>query len=588
MSRIFISYRREDSIAYAGRLHDNLAAHFGVDRVFMDLGQIKAGDDFTRVLADQIAACDIVVAVIGPHWLDASNAQGRRLAQADDFVRYELASALAQGKRLIPVLVGGARMPASSDLPATIAELARRQAHELDDHRFQLDLDALIRQIERRPSLLAQFAGMARAERAYRWQQPALVGIALTMVLFAWVQLFDALGIDARLASYTMAIGDQLAPPAVSDRIAIVGFSEASEARLGRPGPAWRRAHAQIIDRLSEAGAKLIVFDVFFERTTAADEDFLAAIGRARERGTRVIVGVRRLLDSQPAMLPGLPALVDGGLLCLGGRLGYASLAPLAVVKAGRDATAGDPPALAGRRSLIAISALAAGGQLAVVDAQHQQLTLVGAGAQTLWQGALQPVGRQLEASGQASRDCPLLAEDDLVATMLIRLAPAAAWRTGQARYDYEQFTSSTAAVGDIHLAGRIVLVGDARQEGDQFLVRRGLASEWRAGVELHAEVLNNLLQGIHVRQLNPLAQFVVMLAFAAAGGWLRRVCADLRRYWRVMLLGGAIVAYLAATVPAYTQYGLLLNPAYPLGALFLAYYLFGRMVSSSEPDRVG
>ncbi|MDS4013905.1 MAG: toll/interleukin-1 receptor domain-containing protein, partial [Candidatus Accumulibacter sp.] len=137
MSRIFISYRREDSIAYAGRLYDHLAAHFGADRVFMDLGQIKAGEDFTRVLAEQIAACDVVVALIGPDWLNASNAQGRRLDQADDFVRYELASALAQGKRVVPLLVGGARMPASGDLPPAIAELAHRQAHELDDRRFQ-------------------------------------------------------------------------------------------------------------------------------------------------------------------------------------------------------------------------------------------------------------------------------------------------------------------------------------------------------------------------------------------------------------------------------------------------------------------
>ena len=587
MSRIFISYRREDSIAYAGRLYDHLAAHFGADRVFMDLGQIKAGEDFTRVLAEQIAACDVVVALIGPGWLNASNAQGRRLDQADDFVRYELASALAEGKRVVPLLVGGARMPASGDLPPAIAELAHRQAHELDDRSFQLDLDALIRQIERRPSLLAQFARMARAERARQWQQPALVGIALTMVLFAWVQLFDALGIDTRLASYTMAIGDLLAPPAVSERIAIVGFSEQSEARLGRPGPAWRRAHAQLVDRLAEAGARLIVFDLFFERPTEDDDAFLAAIARARERGTRVIVGVRRLLDGEPAMLPGLPALADGGLLCLGGRLGYASTVPLAVVKASKDETAGGPAAPAGRRSLLAISSLAAGGRLAVVDPQARQLTLVGADENVLWQGALQPVGRQLEASGQASRDCPLLAEDDRVATMLIRLAPPAAWRAVPARYDYEQFAAATTAAGDLRLSNRIVLVGDTRRTGDQFLVRRGLASEWRAGVELHADVLNNLLQGIHVRELSPLAQFVVMLALAAAGGWLRRVCLDRRRAWRAMLLGAAIVAYLAATVFACTQYGWLLNATYHLGAFLLAYGLCGRLASDEEAGRV-
>ncbi|MCB1944026.1 MAG: toll/interleukin-1 receptor domain-containing protein, partial [Candidatus Accumulibacter sp.] len=67
--RLFISYRREDSIAYAGRLYDHLSAHFGADRVFMDIGQIAPGDDFITVLDHRIGASDIVIALIGPEWL---------------------------------------------------------------------------------------------------------------------------------------------------------------------------------------------------------------------------------------------------------------------------------------------------------------------------------------------------------------------------------------------------------------------------------------------------------------------------------------------------------------------------------------
>lgn len=588
MSKVFISYRREDSIAYAGRLHDHLAAHFGADAVFMDIGQIAAGEDFAKVLADKIAASDVVVALIGPLWLNLSNAQGRRLEQADDFVRYELAAALSQGKRLIPVLVGGARMPESKDLPVVIAALARRQAHEMDDKRFQFDLDALIRQIERRPSLLSQFVQMAYAERARKWRQPALVGIALTMLLLAWVQLFDALKIDTQVESYTMAIGDLLAPPPVNDRIVIVGFSEPTEKRLGRPGPEWRAAHTQVIDRLVAAGAKVIVFDLFFERPAAADGEFLAAVERARQRGTRVIVGIRRLVDGQPAMLPGLREAAGGaGLLCLGGRLGYASTAPLAVVKTSRGDQGGGTPDPPDRNRFMAISSLAAGGELAAVDPGMRQLTLIGDGGQTLWQGALRPVGRQLEASGQASRDCPLLTEGDFVATTLIRLAPLATWRDPRRRYDYEQLGSSAAAPADLRLTNRIVLVGDTRQQGDEFLVRRGLAAEWRAGVELHADVLNNLLQGIHVRGLNPLAQFLVMLALAAAGGWLRVTRPQMQRRRRGLLVGAAVLLYLALTVIFYTQFGLLLNTAYPLAAFLLAYVLLDRIARGTDAHRV-
>ncbi|WP_291998602.1 toll/interleukin-1 receptor domain-containing protein [Candidatus Accumulibacter sp. ACC012] len=169
-SRIFISYRREDSIAYAGRLYDHLSAHFGAEQVFMDIGQIEAGDDFVNVLDREIDTCDVVIALIGPRWLGASNENGRRLDQPDDFVCHELAAALAQGKRLIPVLVGGATMPAAGELPATLAELARRQAHALDDKRFKFELDALIRSIEGRQSLLNQFVQVMNAERLRKWR----------------------------------------------------------------------------------------------------------------------------------------------------------------------------------------------------------------------------------------------------------------------------------------------------------------------------------------------------------------------------------------------------------------------------------
>ena len=178
-SRIFISYRREDSIAYAGRLYDHLSAHFAAERVFMDIGQIEAGDDFVNVLDREIEASDVVIALIGPRWLSASNENGRRLDQPDDFVSHELAAALEQGKRLIPVLVGGATMPDAKELPPALAELARRQAHVLDDKRFKFELDALIRSIERRPSLLSQFVQVMNAERLRKWRRYSGAGVAL-------------------------------------------------------------------------------------------------------------------------------------------------------------------------------------------------------------------------------------------------------------------------------------------------------------------------------------------------------------------------------------------------------------------------
>lgn len=581
MPRIFISYRRGDSIAYAGRIHDHLSQHFGADKVFMDIGGIAPGEDFVNVLDARVADSDVVIALIGPGWLNASDERGRRIDQPDDFVRYELAAALEQGKRLIPVLVGGARMPGADQLPPALARLARCQAHPVDDSRFAYDLDALIRSLERRPSLLGQFMELATAERWRRWRQASTGGVALLMLCLAWVQLFDVFGLDARIESYTMALGDLVASAPVSDRIVIVGFNEKTEARLGPPGPGWRGEHARLIDQLATAGARVIVFDLFFETPGAADAELVAAIERARQRGTQVFIGVRRLVAGRAAVVPELGEAASGlGLLCIGGRIGYASVAPLAVVKPLPTAQTGSAPAAADSGRFIALALLALGAETLAVDRRLRQVTVVSGNDQTLWQGPLEPAKVQVEASGELSNDCPLLADGDRVAEVMIRVAAAGAWRDPARRYDYEQVAGPVAVFKPRQLEGKIILVGDARPGQDEFRIRRGLHAEQRHGVELHADVVNNLAQAIQVRRLGTLPQFLLMLLLAAAGAWLRVARPGTPAVVRWLLVALVVLAWLGLAIVLYTSYGLLLNTAYQIGAFLLAYWLLGRLAA--------
>ena len=134
--RIFINYRRADSIGTAGRLRDRLAQSFGQQNIFMDVDSIPAGVDFVADLNSQVAACSVFLAVIGPNWLDAKDESGaRRLDNPDDFVTIEIAAALARDIReisVIPVLVDDARMPRADQLPdfykTTRATQCRRSA----------------------------------------------------------------------------------------------------------------------------------------------------------------------------------------------------------------------------------------------------------------------------------------------------------------------------------------------------------------------------------------------------------------------------------------------------------------------------
>jgi hypothetical protein len=152
VTRVFISYRRDDTAAQAGRIYDRLTGEFGDDQVFMDVDAIPLGRDFIKVLGDEVAKCDALLAMIRPNWLDARDEDGsRRLDDPDDFVRTEIAAALQRDIPVIPILVDGGRVPKSDQLPSDLKKLARRQVLEVRNASFRSDVDKLIRGLKAEP-----------------------------------------------------------------------------------------------------------------------------------------------------------------------------------------------------------------------------------------------------------------------------------------------------------------------------------------------------------------------------------------------------------------------------------------------------
>jgi hypothetical protein len=149
LRKIFISYRRTDSEGEAGRLFDDLVSRFSDKAVFMDVDAIAPGRDFRRAIEESIYACSVMLVIIGPNWLDAHNGSNtRRLEDEGDFVRIEIATALKRDIPVVPVLVRGAKMIRSEDLPAELRELAYRNAVELTHSRWKSDLQVLGKALE--------------------------------------------------------------------------------------------------------------------------------------------------------------------------------------------------------------------------------------------------------------------------------------------------------------------------------------------------------------------------------------------------------------------------------------------------------
>jgi TIR domain len=144
MPGVFICYRRDDTGGYAGHLFDRLARQFGTEQIFMDIDAIPIGDNFVQVIDQRIRSCNVMIVLIGKNWVLADPVGRRRIDEPADFVRLEIEAALAQNITVIPVLVGGARMPPPEDLPSTVVRLAYLNAFEIYDRMFEESVAGLV------------------------------------------------------------------------------------------------------------------------------------------------------------------------------------------------------------------------------------------------------------------------------------------------------------------------------------------------------------------------------------------------------------------------------------------------------------
>ena len=573
MTTVFISYRRNDTSANAGRLSDWLKRQFGADNVFLDTEKIAPGETFPRVLEERLAASDVLLAVIGPRWASISDAAGnRRIADPKDFVALEVATGLRRGSRVIPVLVGGAPMPSADQLPPALQGLEKLQATAIDDSRFPQDFDNLVDAIVGRARGFArrELDRLQRGVRVLKASSLIAPVIAILLLFAAWMQAFDAFLLDTRVASYSMWLGERFVAPPESS-VMLIAIDEDSEKRLGRKygrAPEWRMDHARMIDRLAAAGVAAVAFDLYIEGENeserAADAAIADAIRRANQKGVRVIIGIRAAPGQVPRLLP---ALIDAGAtpgsLCIGSRLGYAFNVPLAVSPdaRGRRALRADNPALG--------LAAAFPGRAETIDEERREVS-VRAGNDTRFAAF-----SVLDSAGSPSAECPTLGAGSVIATLLLRLSPGGFWREPQRRVSYAQVLDPASSLSPEVLRGKIALIGVTLGEaGDSHRVMRGWKREQIFGVELHADTITNLERRVAVRPLGPTAQWLFMLALAAAGAAMSFVLFDRAVLYRRLALGLALVAYAGAGVVLYVAFGILLNVLYDVAAFAAAYTL--------------
>jgi CHASE2 domain-containing sensor protein len=569
MPKVFISYRREDSAPQAGRLFDRLARAFGAENVFRDLDRIGQGRDFVHAIDEQLKQCDCALVVIGKSWLNCTDAQGRvRLQDPEDFVCREIQGALTRNVFTIPILVDGAKMPKAAELPPDIRALANRNALEVLENRYEDDVARLIEIVKEgdragAPMTLAQrLRDLRHRVRASRAATVFAFAVAFVAFFLGWMRLFDFLTLDTRIETFTMALGERWIAPAANERVALIAIDEDSERALGRTfDRSWRKEHALMLDRLSGAGAQAVAFDMYFDDPHSADAELAAAFARAHERGTHVIVGTHEswgaaVASVATAAAPSLPALeklsaAGQALLCIGNRIGYASVAPLAAKRG--NAVAGG----------LALLASQGAGGVADIDAGHSEVLLRG-------ESGIVHVGvATVERLRHNQAACGALRKDDVVASFIIPLSSIDALRRAPARTAYHEALRMDAAALAQRVRGKVVLVGVQKPNQDVMRVR---GNEERYGMELHADVIAALQQGVFIRPAKALTQFGLILLLGVAGSFLALRIQHLRLPLRAAIVLGAALVYVALCVLVYVEAKVLLNYLYHLAAFGVSY----------------
>ncbi|MFK8015901.1 MAG: toll/interleukin-1 receptor domain-containing protein, partial [Gammaproteobacteria bacterium] len=149
-TKVFISYRRGDVDAEAGRLRDSLVQALGQDAVFLDVSTIAPGKSFPNEILDALQESNVILAVIGPGWLGAHDEfHRRRLDKEEDWVRKELSIALKDSTTtVIPVLLKDTKMPPAEALPEEIALLCTQNAAmPIQTDTFERDIGPLINHV---------------------------------------------------------------------------------------------------------------------------------------------------------------------------------------------------------------------------------------------------------------------------------------------------------------------------------------------------------------------------------------------------------------------------------------------------------
>jgi len=411
-------------------------------------------------------------------------------------------------------------------------------------------------------------AELDRLKQKLRFRRIALGGAAgasLLVFFLSWIELFDFLPPAVRIESYAVWLAGIFSKQQTDKKVVLVPITDQTEKNIGKVfGRDWRREHAILIDRLSQAGAKVIAFDLFFEEPTVYDRDFANAIERARSRGVTIVMGFRSLINGQPKLVQSLKdAGAKPGLLCIGKKWGMSQVAPIVIMKENQQ------------HFLYSLA-------LEISAAFHEKEIAIGQNVQEI--DFVDPVTRQIVSKFTVSERyqlnweqpaCPAINKHDLSANIIIDSAWLKDPKESQSKYSYESIIKNTDDHLSAHFNDQIALIGIERKD-DLFPIMNGLKKEERYGVELHSAIIHSLLNGKIIRPLGSWQELFMMIGIGLLSGFIRIKTSSLSLLYRAGLLTVTFLLYFVIASYIFYAYLVVLNTVYHVLAFGVSYWAAG------------
>jgi signal transduction histidine kinase/CHASE2 domain-containing sensor protein len=387
-----------------------------------------------------------------------------------------------------------------------------------------------------------------RLSRLWRLRTGLLIGIAcavLMLIVLRW-QLFRTPANLLTDALYTRS--------PISDKIVLIAVDDATLNAYGRQVAGWSRTlHGDLIRVVSEGGARVIAFDILFEEAAISDQALVEAIleGRQKAARTRTVLAIAGKGVVEPGQTSATDRLIsfegfpsaDDPLLAAAAMLGTVNVFP-------------DGDGHIRRVPMVVRQGETVYGSLAAVA--YLQYLRVPADAL--------PQLVTVNERGLTLTPQRELALDGFGLTTIPFFGPAGTF----AAYTVSYRDVREGQVDPSIFRDKIVLVGMHNAAGatDRYLVPLDVSGELMSGVEIHAHIVEALLQNRSLRPVDPL---LLLLTTCLVPIVITVGLSQLRWYWSLVMYAVNVTALFLTASTLFSTASLIFDWFYPLLGITLA-----------------